>query len=330
MIDRAERSVETVRGAPRMAPDETAPQGLMNELGIRAAGRLGIGLNFLLGRRAGNGFGIITYHRIAPRVAGLPEPLHNVTPQRFREQVAGLLDCGFVIRPLKEILECRQQGTPIAPRTVVLTFDDGFETVYTNAWPVLRQLGVPATVFLATAYLDGDAPFCCDAWGASYKDQAPPETYRPLSTAQCREMAADGLVNLASHTHTHQDFRNRPEEFREDLEKSIDILRTRFGQEQVMFAFPYGSRYLGFASEALTQVARQAGVRCGLTMESMVVDVRSDPFTWGRFNAFSWDTSTTLAAKLNGWYAWAPKLRQQMARLLFRNRKTLAGGLSSR
>ena len=87
----------------------------------------------------------------------------------------------------------------------------------------------------------------------------------------------------------------------------------RFGLQAVPFAYPFGTVHAGYASANLIAAARSTGVTCGLTTESVLVDIHSDPLCWGRFNVFSWDTSATLAAKLSGWYSWAPRLRQRLA-----------------
>lgn len=282
---------------------------------MRAAGRVAVGLDRLLGDRAGGAFGILTYHRIAAEPAGAPKPLHNVAPERFREQVAGLRARGFRIWPLSKVLE-RPAGIP--PRTLVLTFDDAYATVHTRAWPVLRELGAPATVFLATAHLDDERPFPFDAWGRSNRHRVPTESYLPLSRAQCREMTASGLVELGSHTHSHGDFRGSPEPFSRDLEVSLRVLREDFGVAQAPFAFPYGNPRLGYASEALRAAARRSGVTCALSTEPVLVDASSDPFCWGRFNVFPWDSSRTLAAKLEGWYSWAPRAWQRLSGALAR------------
>ena len=288
----------------------------VNDLGMRAVGRACVGVNRLLGSRAGGALGIITYHRITPEIRGVPKPQHNVPPHRFRQQLDGLLRRGFAIWPLSRVLEYRASGATVPPRTVVVTFDDGFESVYTDAWPILRELQVPATLFLTTAYLDSSDPFWFDRWGRLFRDRVPPESYRPLSSAQCQEMARHDLVELGAHTHTHQDFRGREADFRKDLQVSVDIVRASFGQRNVPFAFPFGAVHQGYARGDLATAARLAGVVCGLTTQSVLVDVRSDPFRWGRFTAFPWDTAETLAAKLHGWYSWAPRLRQRVARLL--------------
>ncbi len=244
----------------------------------------------------------------------MPAPTQNVAPERFRQQLAGLLRRGFNFWRLSKVLECRNQGLPVPPQTAVLTFDDGYAAIHEHAWPALRELHLPATVFLATGYLDSEAPFPWDAWANRHRDRLPTKAYRPLSLAECREMAADGLVEMGAHTSTHQDFRGRPQEFLQDLRESVEFICDRFGRQAAAFAYCYGSPYRGFAGEDLAAAARAAGAACGLTTESALIDLHSDPFHWGRFNVFPWDTSATLAAKLGGWYGWGQKLRHQLFR----------------
>ncbi len=315
MISTVEPQPETST-APVWAPQGPRLRSWINELGVRVVAEISAGLRRLSRTRVCDPVGILTYHRIASRVPGLPGPLYNVPPKQFRKQLTGLLARGFEVWPLRKVLDHRAAGTPVPAQVLVVTFDDGFETVHGNAWPVLRELRIPATVFLNTAYVDTDAPFPFDAWGVAYHDRAPSETYRPLSWAQCHEMADDGLVEFAAHTHTHQDFRNRPEAFARDLEMSVDIVRRRFSQQDVMFAFPYGSSKSGFAGGELAAVAKRTGVICALTTDAETVDPESDPFDWGRFHVFSWDRPATLAAKVEGWYRWAPRLRQAVSQAL--------------
>jgi peptidoglycan/xylan/chitin deacetylase (PgdA/CDA1 family) len=287
-----------------------------NVAAMKAAGWLAIGLQRLLGPRSRGRMGIVTYHRFSPTIPGFPPPTQNVTPDSFRAHVAGFLNRGFTIWPLRELLRYNALGWPTPPRTIALTFDDGFQSVYTEAWPILREFHVPATIFLATAYLDSTAPFPFDSWGLDHCQRLPPSAYRPLTVAQCREMAESGLIDLGAHTHTHRDLRGQPDCFREDLQTSVDILAATFGLSEVMFAFPYGARYAGFADPELATAAKLAGVNCGLTTECSLIDSKSDPFAWGRFNAFEWDTPATLVAKLDGWYTWAAQLKQAVKRSL--------------
>ena len=292
-----------------------ALRSLSRNGGKRAAGLIATGLTRVFAGRAGESFGILTYHRIAPRIPSLPEPSLNVTPERFGEQIAGLLRRGYVIRPLREVLRKQAMGLPVPPRTVVVTFDDGFASVYAHAWPLLKEFQATATIFLITAYLGGKGPFPFDHWGLTNRHQVPVECYRPLTIAECREMAEKGLVELGSHTHSHQDFRYKPAELARDTQTSLKFLYERFGLEEVSFAFPGGRRHLGQVSEELITAVKGLGVTCALTTECVPIDWRSDPFSWGRFNVYQWDSASTLAAKLEAWYNWAPRLQVRLRRL---------------
>jgi hypothetical protein len=156
----------------------------------------------LLGPREPDAFGILMYHRIANPVPGYVWPTWNVTPQRFAQQLKGLLSRGWQPWPLREVLSCRARKLPIPRKTFVVTFDDGYANVFRYACPVLSELHVPATVFLATGYLDSEQPFPNDDWPAAGRPGVPRDAWRPLMTDECRRLTANGLVELGAHTPT--------------------------------------------------------------------------------------------------------------------------------
>jgi peptidoglycan/xylan/chitin deacetylase (PgdA/CDA1 family) len=260
-------------------------------------------------REEDNPFAILMYHRVTARTAGVAEPTWNVTPDRFRQQLEGLISRGYRAWPLRQALARRLAGEPIPRRTFVVTFDDGYESVYENAWPILTALSIPATVFLVTSYLDAGRPFAFDDWVAAGSAAVPAAAWRPLSTAQCSEMARDGLIELGSHTHTHADSRGRPEEFRRDLARSLEVLADSFGVKLATFAFPFG-RF----DDDLVAVSRAAGVLCALSAEQKLVAPNSDPFTAGRIYVDGHDTASRLAWKLNGWYTALRGIRRWLRR----------------
>jgi len=284
-----------------------------NEIVKRAAGLASVVLDSLLPNRTENSLGILVYHRIAERIEGIAKPQMNVPPDCFHRQLSGLRQRGFQFCSLQQVLTCREANDVLPAKAVVVTFDDGFENVYRNAWPVLRELEIPATVFVNTAFLDSQAPFPFDPWAREFEDRLPAQWYRPLSRRQCREMLAGGLMDVGAHTHTHRDFRGKPAELRKDLLCCIEVLRSEFGIQEPSFAFPFGRVAWGFAGGVLSEAARQTGVTCALTTECELNDLRRDPFCWGRFNAYDWDTDRTLAAKLDGWYGWAPRLQDRLS-----------------
>lgn len=279
------------------------------DLFLRCVSMTGALLNTAFGCRDTAQFGILMYHRVT-NVAGQAPPTMNITPQQLHKQLAGLVLRGYVFWPLDKLITFRRKNWTIPPRVSAVTFDCGFAGVYHNAWPILQKLRIPATVFISTAYLDTGEPLPCDHWGLENWQNAPAESYLSLSTDQCREMQSSGLITIGTHTHTHQDFRGRPDAFREDLRRAVDIITTQFGESDVPFAFPYSMQGLDSASRVLINMARGTGVSCVLNTCGELIPPNCAPFHWGRVNALPWDNGASLAAKLSGWYSWEPRLCQ--------------------
>jgi peptidoglycan/xylan/chitin deacetylase (PgdA/CDA1 family) len=102
-----------------------------------------------LARRKHAHFLILTYHR----VTDVPDPFFGGVPvQDFRRQME-MLRAYFNVFPLEELVVRMAKGD-VPPKAVAITFDDGYRDNYQNAFPILKQLGLPATIFLVTGALD--------------------------------------------------------------------------------------------------------------------------------------------------------------------------------
>ena len=99
----------------------------------------------------GKKLAILAYHQ----VLSSEDPLRPDDPTResFERQMR-LLARFFNVVPLSEAADKIASET-LPPRAVCITFDDGYADNYVNAWPVIQKLGLPATIFVATRYLDG-------------------------------------------------------------------------------------------------------------------------------------------------------------------------------
>lgn len=241
------------------------------------------------------GVGVLAYHRVHPRVGGLPL---NVTPECFHRQLAGLLKRGFTPVGLTELARAHREGNTLPGKSFAVTFDDGYENNFLYALPVLQKLNIPATIFLATAYLDSDQPFPFDAWRHAGANHTPASAWRSLTTGQCERLLNTGLIDLGAHTHLHVDYRNSPGEFHRDLVSCSRELKHRFGIDDPTFSYPFG-----FVNGRMAQVVSDVGMSCGLTTESQLVTQQSDRFQWGRLGVAEYDTADSLAAKLSGWYS---------------------------
>jgi peptidoglycan/xylan/chitin deacetylase (PgdA/CDA1 family) len=100
-------------------------------------------------------FDVLVYHRIGDPAerSGLDPALISATPEAFEAQMAYLAARRNVLS-LDDLLEVRRGRTRLPPRSVLVTFDDGYRDFATHAWPALRRHGVPATLFVPTDYPD--------------------------------------------------------------------------------------------------------------------------------------------------------------------------------
>lgn len=181
-----------------------------------------------LGRTRGPGLFVLIYHRVG---AGMAQEM-DMPERSFRAQMAHLRE-RFEVVALEEGLARVEGGERPARDLVAVTFDDGYRDVYTRAWPTLAELRVPATLFLATGFLDGEvqAPI---RRGAGTGEEP-----LPLTWEQVREMVASGLVTVGSHSHTHRDFDTLTREGAEDeARRSRHILEDRLNRPVDGFAYP--------------------------------------------------------------------------------------------
>ncbi len=121
----------------------------------RTLARMGFYSGLLCGRyhgRRGGAFHILMYHHVTDvKEAFLP----HVTRRVFARQL-GLVRKHYRVFELGRLVEILRAGEPIPPRALVLTFDDGYEDFYRNAFPLLRKDSLPATVFITTGCVDTD------------------------------------------------------------------------------------------------------------------------------------------------------------------------------
>ena len=109
---------------------------------------------------------VLTYHRVAEPDAEHHPGLISATPAAFAEQVASV-GRRFSFVGLDRILAREAGGPAIAPRSILLTFDDAYRDFAEHAWPVLERLGVPVVLFVPTAFPDAGIAFWWDRLAAA-------------------------------------------------------------------------------------------------------------------------------------------------------------------
>jgi peptidoglycan/xylan/chitin deacetylase (PgdA/CDA1 family) len=134
--------------------------------------------------------------------------------------------------PLSEIVNDLRQDRPLAPRTVALVFDDGYENIYATAFPILQEYSFTATVFLITGYCGRHNDWPGNSPGI--------ERQPLLSWPEIKEMRRFGL-DFGAHTVTHPDLTNLPRQQAErEIAESKAEIEAQLGNEIELFAYPYG------------------------------------------------------------------------------------------
>lgn len=262
-------------------------------LAIRAYTRLRIARGRLLreGRRW-SGVRILGYHRLADE----RHPL-SVRPERFRAQMEELRGAGVQIVSLERAVELLE--SPIEGRYVCVTFDDGYRDNLEHGVPVLEKLEIPATIFVPTAVIDGDAGY----WW--FQEQPP-----ALSWEEIRGLLAGGLIDVQPHTRTHPLLPQIDDAAAYDeIIGSRDDLFERSGRGSTTFCYPAG--LYGPREEALV---REAGYRAAVTTAPGVNPGGRPMETLHRTLVYYPDTDADFRAKLAGILDRPPILRRAFYR----------------
>lgn len=181
---------------------------------------------------------VLLYHHVSDTT---PKST-SISPAAFEAQMDYLERNNFTIVPLPGLVEKLRQGEPLPDKTVAISFDDSYASVYESAYPRLKKRGWPFTFFVNT-----------DSVG---------ESRLFVSWDQLREMAKHG-VTVANHTSTHthlprkntgeskSDYRAR---IRADIEKAQQKIKQEIGEVPMMLAYPFGEYDLD-----VQRVAKQLG-----------------------------------------------------------------------
>jgi peptidoglycan/xylan/chitin deacetylase (PgdA/CDA1 family) len=173
----------------------------------------------------------------------------------------------------------------------VITFDDGFADFTTNAFPVLRAHGYPATMFLPTAFIE------------TGKELSP--GVKHLGWGDIRQLSLAGVV-FGSHTasHRHLETLSR-QEIDEEVGISAETIRNRLGGKVTSFSCPFAFPQAHPAIiSALRESLEQCGYTVGVTTKIGTVSVHDDPYTLKRLPINSADDKKLFMAKLHGEYDW--------------------------
>ncbi len=194
-----------------LAPGALSAQGVP----MREAWRLRFGC-----RGRGVPVPVLTYHHVAPLSpqAGKVLRMNAVSPEAFSAQMAYLAEQGWVTISPTQLGAYLARGEPLPPKPIIVSMDDGYEDVYTAAYPVFRRTGLRPVLFVVTQYL-GHKPY--------------------LTWEQLQELVLAGFA-VGSHGINHANLRKAKDaELLRQIRDSKAVLEKRLSITIDAFCYPY-------------------------------------------------------------------------------------------
>lgn len=177
------------------------------------------------------GVTMLMYHRVG---GGTPSEI-DLPMSMFIRQLE-YVRRRFRIVSLDTVERLIRTGSSVQTDLLVLTFDDGYEEMYSTVLPVLLRYRIPAILYLPTAYIGKRREI---DWGHHQRMEA---RHRPdpMTWTQVRALLQSGLITIGAHTHTHADLSVAPlEKIRDEFECSNALFRQHLGIEVRHFAYPF-------------------------------------------------------------------------------------------
>jgi peptidoglycan/xylan/chitin deacetylase (PgdA/CDA1 family) len=199
---------------------------------------------------------VLVYHRLAKQSSDRL----TVTKAAFSSHLRYLSTNGYHVISLDRLYDFMEYRKPIPVKAVVLTFDDGWRSFYDIAYPLLKDYGYPATLFVYTDYIGQP---------------------KALTWEQIKEMADEGF-DIQNHSLTHRNlvqreagdnFQSHFQKIVAEIDQSGDRLASLLGEPRRYFAYPFGQ------TDALViSILKAKGYRGGLTVSKGANPFFTDPF----------------------------------------------------
>jgi len=232
---------------------------------------------------------VLMYHHVSPNPG-----LVTVTPATFRCHMEDIVRAGYSAIGADDFLDFLLGQRDLPAKSVLITFDDGYLDNYVHAYPVLRELGLRATIFAVTGLIGDDQtrpcagnglePLCPDHRACKIAIAEGRADEVMLRWSEIEAMVASGAVEIHSHTHTHTrwdqslaDPVERRSALARDLALSRDTLRQRLGLEDRHLCWPQG-----YFDADYVAVARESGFEALYTTRKHVNTRNTPPQDIGR------------------------------------------------
>ena len=229
---------------------------------------------------------ILAYHSISPKKSfGAP----SISPHRFRKQIELALNLGFTFGTMDDYGDTDSR--------LYITFDDGFESVYRYAYPILQELGVQATVYVVAGYVGQ-----YNSWDVNWFGQK----HRHMHWQQLNELSENGW-SIGSHGMSHRSIPalSQQEQIYE-MAMSKALLQQNLPCDITSFSFPFGN-----TDSKNSNLLDRLGYRTGVVLAKRGGMHEFSAFILPRSGVYDFENITIFRQKILGKYIKLFKLLQE-------------------
>ncbi|MGE5653633.1 MAG: polysaccharide deacetylase family protein [Bacillota bacterium] len=181
---------------------------------------------------------LLAYHHLAPSELNMHLLAGEVTtPEQFEKDLTYLREKGYTTVFFGDLLNAIDGKADLPSKPAIIFFDDGYQSNYVYAWPLLKKYGMKATINLVTSWVpEKAAPFG-------------PATTTYLAWEQVKEMANSGVVDFQSHTHDlHRQDHGTPliekvdeDRLQQDFATSKRLIEEHTGRAVTVLSYPFAA-----------------------------------------------------------------------------------------
>ena len=183
-------------------------------------------------------------------------PSTNIRNKIFIEHINEINNLGIEFIPFNKFEEIIKNN--IDKNYILLTVDDGFESFYLNAWPILKEKKIPFILFISTREVG---------------------KHGYMTWNQIKEISSNNFVTIGNHSHSHEylvDWQN--DKIKNDLETAIKIFKKELGYSPKIFSYPFGEY-----STSLKKIVSELNFEFAFGQHSGVIDPTKDFLELPRF-----------------------------------------------
>lgn len=225
---------------------------------------------------------VITFHSVNPNISQKSSVIY-IRPEDFEELII-IFKNQYNVISLTKLVEKITQKDELDPRTIVITFDDGYLDNYEYAAPILKKYNLPACFFITSGFINTNKNY---EWNHDYKNKIFNMNWR-----QVKELNQEGF-EIGSHTVNHVNLGQIDlKTAKNELEKSKNQIEDQLGKEVNLFAYPFGGK--NNINEKVRDIVKNVGYKCCCSAFGGKVTRETNPFRIERISNYPTTIETLM------------------------------------